>query len=69
MALLGVATWTVSWRLVAWASAPAIWPLHQFGGLRTEVAGHLTVGELMAIVIVGVVAAYLLASLTVRESG
>lgn len=68
MALLGVASWTISWRIVAWTSAPLVWPVHRLSGLRTQTINALTVGELLAALVVGIIAAYLLASLTVREN-
>lgn len=67
LALVDIATWTISWRLISWLSAPFVWPLHQLEGLQTELYNRLTVGDVLATVVAGTFAAYLLASLTVRE--
>lgn len=67
MAVMGVAKWTISWRIVSWISAPIIWPFHLPSGLRTETINSLTVGEIIATLVAAGIALYLLASLTVRE--
>ncbi|MFW6074237.1 MAG: hypothetical protein ACOC9Y_01490 [Chloroflexota bacterium] len=67
LAAIDIATWTITWRIIAAITAPVIWIAHIPAGFRTEIIGHLTAGEVVAGVVLWLVAAYLLATLTVRD--
>lgn len=67
LAAIDIATWTITWQIIAIVTAPVIWIAHIPAGFRTQLIGHLTAGEIVAAFVGWLIAAYLLATLTVRD--
>lgn len=67
LAAISIATWTAAWRTIDLATRPFMLPLRPVEPFETELVGRLTVADIVALLIFGALAVYLLALLTVRR--
>ncbi len=67
LAALSIATWTSAWRTIDIVSRPFVLPLRLFDPLETELIGRMALADIVALLIFGGLAIYLLALLTVRR--
>ncbi len=63
LALLDIHTWTAAWRVVAIPTTVVIVPLQQLSILERTLVGRLMIAELLAALVVSVVAIIVLSSL------
>lgn len=67
LAAAGIAQWTTSWRVVELVTTPFVVPFELFDPLQGVLFGNVTIAELLATGVFGLLAVYLLALLTVRR--
>ncbi len=67
LAVTSIATWTSAWRTIDLVTRPFTFPLRFFGPMETGLIGRMTLADVVALLIFGGLAVYLLALLTVRR--
>lgn len=70
--VIGVEPWTVAWNVVDLLSTPLLWPFERVasftGANRTALDGRLGLADIVGAIVYALVAAYLIATLTVRPN-
>lgn len=64
----GTAEWTTSWQVLELITIPFVVPFELIGSFNQDVARNVTIAELLATGVFGLLALYFLAMLTVRRS-
>jgi hypothetical protein len=67
MAALDIATWTVGWRVVAAPTGPLVAPLESIEVLTRTPVGRMTLADVLASAVLGVLVMLMFASLTIRR--
>lgn len=67
LAAVSIASWTAAWRTIDLVTRPFVMPLRLVEPFQAELIGRMTVADVVALLIFGALAVYLLALLTVRR--
>lgn len=68
LALASIAEWTTSWQVIAMVTMPFVLPFSVIDSLNEPIARNLTLAEVVATGVFGLIALYVLAMFTVRRT-